>query len=342
MQLSLIQTIDELTSLAAEWNHLLDCCSASHVPFLRHEYQRVWWSTLGGGEWEAGQLHTVIARHENGELAAIAPLFSSQDLSGSRVLSLIGSIEISDYLDFIVSPSLVSEFAEALLDFLVAEPSPSWKFLDLVNVPEDSPSLDALLYAAHKAGWGYFIEKLQPCPYIPLPGDWETYLGGIDKKQRHEIRRKMRRLEASTDSVRWYMVDDAGRLDDEISSFFELMSYDPQKKSFLTDLMRQQLRSSMHAAFDAGWLQLTFMEIGGQKAAAYLNFDYAGHIWVYNSGFNPDFRDLSPGWVLLAELLKWANENRRLAFDFMRGGEDYKYRFGAVDRHVVRMRLSPR
>lgn len=341
MQLSLIQSINELTSLSAEWNHLLDCCSASHVPFLRSEYQRVWWSTLGGGEWESGELHTVIARQENGELAGIAPLFTTRDISGSRILSLIGSVEISDYLDFIVSPSLVSEFTEALLNFLAAESDPHWDVLDLVNLPEDSPSLDALLSAASKLGWSYYLEKLQPCPYIPLPGDWETYLAGIDKKQRHEIRRKMRRLESSTEPARWYIVDDPVRLDEEISSFFELMAFDPQKQRFLTELMCQQLRSSMHVAFEAGWLQLAFMEIAGQKAAAYLNFDYAGHIWVYNSGFNPRFRELSPGWVLLAELLKWANENGRLAFDFMRGGEEYKYRFGAVDRHVLRIRLSP-
>jgi CelD/BcsL family acetyltransferase involved in cellulose biosynthesis len=100
--------------------------------------------------------------------------------------------------------------------------------------------------------------------------------------------------------------------------------------------MRQQMHASIHAAFKAGWLQLAFLEIGGEKAAGYLNFDYAGHIWVYNSGLNPAFREYSPGWVLLGYLLQWANENKRLSFDFMRGDEDYKYRFGAVDRQIVR------
>lgn len=342
MQLSLIQSIDELTTISNEWNDLLACCSASHVPFLRSEYLRVWWSTLGGGEWDSGDLFTVIARQENGELAGVAPLFFTNNHTGESALMLLGSIEISDYLDFIVSPSLADEFAEALLLFLGSDPSPRWKILDLYNILEDSASLDALLKAASKFGWKFDVEKLQPCPYIPLPGDWETYLGGIDKKQRHEIRRKMRRLEAHTEPTSWYFVSDPLRLDDEITAFFQLMSEDPEKKSFLTGKMRDQLRSCMHAAFDAGWLQLVFMEIAGRKAASYLNFDYAGHVWVYNSGFSSEFRELSPGWVLLSNLLKWSNENQRLAFDFMRGGEDYKYRFGAVDRHVVRVRLSPR
>ncbi len=111
-----------------------------------------------------------------------------------------------------------------------------------------------------------------------------------------------------------------------------LMAQDPEKQRFLTQAMRTQMRDAVHAAFKDGWLQLAFMEVDGQKAAGYLNFDYAGHIWVYNSGLNFTLRELSPGWVLLGYLLKWANENQRRAFDFMRGDEDYKYRFGAVDR----------
>jgi len=118
------------------------------------------------------------------------------------------------------------------------------------------------------------------------------------------------------------------------------MAQDPEKQSFLTQTMRTQMRDAVHAAFKGGWLQLAFMEVDGQKAAAYLNFDYAGHIWVYNSGLNFALRELSPGWVLLGNLLKWANDHQRTSFDFLRGGEDYKYRFGAINRYVVRASIS--
>ena len=100
--------------------------------------------------------------------------------------------------------------------------------------------------------------------------------------------------------------------------------------------MRQQMREVVRVAFRGGWLQLAFLEVGGQKAAAYLNFDFNNQVWVYNSGLDFSFRELSPGWVLLGYLLKWANENQRSEFDFLRGNEDYKYRFGAVDRYIVR------
>ena len=63
--------------------------------------------------------------------------------------------------------------------------------------------------------------------------------------------------------------------------------------------MRAQMRATAHAAFREGYLQLAFMEVFGQKAGGYLNFDYGNKIWVYNSGLDRQFMELSPGWVLL-------------------------------------------
>jgi CelD/BcsL family acetyltransferase involved in cellulose biosynthesis len=340
MQLEILRTLNINDPVANEWNELLACCSASHVPFLRYEYLSGWWNTLGGGEWKDGELFTVLARHENQKLIGVAPLFYTQNLDDKPALMLLGSIEISDYLDFIVRLPDNRQFVEALFDLLASDQAPAWQALDFYNLPETSPTLAVLQEAVEGRGWTYQQQQLQSCPYIPLPGDWETYLAGIDKKQRHEIRRKMRRAEENMPPARWYIVEDEAALDGEIEDFFTLMAQDPEKDRFLTQEMRAQMRDSIHAAFEAGWLQLAFMEVDGQKAAGYLNFDYAGHIWVYNSGLNFAFRELSPGWVLLGNLLKWANDHRRESFDFMRGDEDYKYRFGAVNRFIYRALIN--
>ncbi|HEX7973154.1 MAG TPA: GNAT family N-acetyltransferase [Anaerolineales bacterium] len=338
MQLTVLRTIEELDELAVEWNHLL-ANSASDVPFLRHEYLTTWWRTLGGGEWPSGELFVVTARQEGGQLCGIAPLFFTQNREGKRALLLLGSIEISDYLDLIARPEDLPAFIPALLDFLSGPQAPAWQMLDWYNLPESSPTLAELKKAAGRCGWVFTQEPLQHCPYIPLPGDWEAYLSGIDKKQRHEVRRKIRRAEEYLEPVCWYIVDDEASLEAETDAFLELMAQDEKKERFLTESMRAQMHLTVQAAFRAGWLQLAFIEVGGQKAAAYLNFDYANHIWVYNSGLNVNYRELSPGWVLLGRLLQWANENMRAAFDFMRGEEDYKYRLGGIDRQIVRVNI---
>lgn len=343
MQLTLLRTTAEFKLLAQEWNQLLKK-SASHVPFLRHEYLFAWWQTLGGGEWKNAaspepELCLIVGRHPDGSLAGIAPLFFTMNRQGEPALMLLGSIEISDYLDLIVTPEDLYTFVPALLDFLDRPEFPSWAVLDFYNLLESTPTLPALQSAGKQRGWDFQSEKLQHCPAIPLASDWESYLAGIDKKQRHEIRRKIRRIEGSDLESRWYIVEDQARLADEMDAFFDLMAFDPAKKAFLTSDMRSQMHLIAEAAFTAGWLQLAFIELDGEKAAAYLNFDYGNQIWVYNSGINFDLGALSPGWVLLGYLIQWAIEHGRASFDFMRGDEDYKYRFGGIDRRILRATL---
>ena len=206
--------------------------------------------------------------------------------------------------------------------------------LDFYNILEDSPTLPVLRTFPEAV-----IVELQHSPYIKLPGDWETYICSIDKKQRHEIRRKMRRAAEAEVPAELYFTTEADKLEADMESFLALMAQDEEKAVFLTPAMRDQMKEIMRMAFVGHVLQLVFLKIGGEFAAGYLNADYLNRIWVYNSGLDRRFMDYSPGWVLLGHLLRWANENKRDELDFMRGDEEYKYRFGAVDRHIVRVTL---
>jgi len=337
MEYAIIRSAPELDALGPEWNHLLES-SPVQAPFLRHEYQVIWWQTRGGGEWPQADLAVVTAR-EGSQLVGIAPLFSTVNLEGEPALMLLGSVEISDYLDLLVIPEKRGEFIAGLLAFLEAEESPAWKVLDWYNILESSPTLPALKNAAAERGWDYTEQLCTPCSYIHLPGDWEAYLASIDKKQRHEVRRKMRRFENAGLTTRWYIVEDPAALEAESQAFLDMMALDPEKADFLTSPMRTQNLEVMRCAFEQGCLQLAFLEVDGRKAAGFFNFDYLNTIWVYNSSLDPALAEYSPGWVLLGYLLQWANQNKRAVFDFLRGSEDYKYRFGAVKRFVMRARL---
>ena len=338
MDFALHRDFSELASLAEDWNKLLSD-SVTHIPFLRHEYLSAWWTTRGGGEWPESELAVVTAR-QGDRLVGVAPVFSARNRDGNKALLLLGSIEISDYLDILARRADLPAFLGGLLDFFAQPGKLDWQLLDWHNLPEASPTLPFLQAEAEKRGWNFTREQTYHVPAIPLTGDFETYLAGIDKKQRHEIRRKMRRAEESGQNVRWYIVEDASTLDAELEAFLDLMAEDPEKAAFLNPAMRTQMRLACRAAFECGWLQLAFLEADEQKAAGYLNFDYLNRIWVYNSGISRRFMDLSAGWVLLGYLLQWANEKKRSEFDFMRGNEDYKYRFGGVDKFVVRAKVT--
>lgn len=322
---------------AQEWNALLKD-SISDTPFLRHEYQRLWWEHRGGGEWKNAQLILVTAR-EGDQLIGVAPLFIAE-YENQPALLLNGSIEISDYLDLVVRKDDHARFVTGLLDFLASNLAGNWSKLDWYNLPDDSPTLAALKAESESRGWTHLEEVYRPTPRIPLNGNFEDYLANIEKKQRHEIRRKMRRAAESDLNVRFVIVDQTADIEPELNAFFDLMVQDPNKASFLHPAMREQMTAFLRVAHDNGYLWLGFLEIDGVKTAASLNFDYNGKLWGYNSGVSRSHMELSPGWVLLANVIQWCCENGRYEFDFMRGDEDYKYRLGGVNRFVMRARVS--
>jgi CelD/BcsL family acetyltransferase involved in cellulose biosynthesis len=318
------------------WNALVEQ-SIADTPFSRYEYLSEWWKTLGGGEWQDAEL-VLVSATENNQFVGIAPLFITK-YDGQPALMLVGSIEISDYLDLIVREGDLSRFLSGLLDFLGSH-ADKWSTLDWYNLPDSSPTLAALKAEAEKRGWTHHEEIYRPTPRIPLNGSFEEYLARIDKKQRHEIRRKMRRATESDKNVRFHIVDGTEDINAEINAFFELMVHDPGKAEFLHPAMREQMTVTIQNAHTQGYLWLAFLEIDGAKTAASLNFDYKNKLWGYNSGVSREHMELSPGWVLLSYTIQWCCENGRYEFDFMRGDEEYKYRFGGANQYVMRVRLT--
>lgn len=332
---------DPLEAIKNDWQGLLKEC-ASDVPFLSYDYLHAWWQTRGGGEWPSSSELVLLVASEDERLIGVAPLFHATNLQGKPALMFIGAIEVSDFLDFIARPEDLSEFIHAVIDYLTqSEDIPPWEVLDFFNILEDSPSRALLASEAQARGWSHEEVHLQPAPYIPLPGDYEQYLAQIDKKQRHEIRRKLRNVAQSPLESNLYFVDDLNRLSDETQAFIEMMAQDPNKSAFLTSKMRQHIHNTAQVAFENGWLQLAFFTLNGEKAAANMSFIYDQRLWLYNSGWEWEFREYSPGWVLLAYMLQWANENAITEFDFMRGDEPYKYKFGGIDRHIYRVTMTP-
>ncbi len=322
---------------ASDWNTLVEA-GISDTPFLRHEILSQWWKTLGGGEWKEADL-VLISASENGNLIGIAPLFKA-DYDGRLALLLVGSVEISDYLDLIVRLEDLPRFLTGLIDFLIRSELFEGLPFDWYNLVESSPTLAALKAESENRGWTYHEEIYRPTPRIALNSDFEAYLAGIEKKQRHEIRRKMRRAAESEVPVHFYILEDASALESEMEAFFQLMAQDSNKAGFLKPAMREHMSAIIRSAFSQGYLWLAFLTVDGVKAAAALNFDYKNKLWGYNSGVSHDFLELSPGWVLLSHQLQWACEHGRYEFDFMRGDEEYKYRFGGVNKYVMRAILT--
>lgn len=329
MYTELIHGDDAFSRLAGEWDELVDC-SMTATPFQSLGYQQAWWSNLGPGD-----LHTITVRDDGGQLAAIASFYI---VDGQLYFN--GCTEETDYLDLIAPADRADLLWDCVFDVLEGDGFPRWQGLDLCNIPDASPSREILRRQAEKRGYQFSSAVQEVCPVVTLPDTFDAYLMELDKKQRHEIRRKRRRANAAKAELA--IIGPEDDLAEAVETFLDLLQKSmPEKADWLNEGRRAVFHEVARAAMAAGTLKLMFLAHRGSRAAALFNFDYKNRIWVYNSGFDvAEFGYLSPGVVLTTGAIERAIEDGRGTFDFLRGDESYKYHFGARDTTIYRIQMS--
>lgn len=313
--------------LKDEWNNLVVRSSANRI-FSTWEWQATWWEV-----YHPGDLWVLVCRADDNSLLGIAPWFIGTTETGDRFVATIGCKEVTDYLDVIIDRDFEEPVIRLFAEYL-AQNTQMFDRIEFCNVSEDSISCRLMPAVLEACGFSVRVEKEDVCPIIRLPDSWADYLNMLDKKQRHELRRKLRRTHSGSPQIDWYIVGPEHNPDEEMDHFLTLMAAsDPNKARFLQDPQNTAFfRKLVTVLLPLGWLQLIFLTVNGHRAAAYLNFDYNRHISVYNSGLKPDeFGHLSPGIVLLAFNIQHAIQTQHEIFDFLQGDETYKYHMGAQD-----------
>lgn len=331
MRTELYTTAEAFETLKPAWNALL-ARSTSDVIFLTWEWQSTWWLT-----YEAGQLWIAAVYDMDDRLVGIGPWFI-HNRDGERVVRTIGCVDVTDYVDIIVDRDCVEPVQLALAE-LMLEHRKAFDRINLCNIPEASPTYTRFPDLLRQLDFDADMVLQEVCPIIHLPDDWEDYLAMLDKKQRHELRRKIRKAESEAD-IKWTVLEAEADFEPSVDAFLVLMAASqPAKAEFLAESRNLAFfRRILRLTFDKGWLRLSFLYVNGTPVAAYCDFDYNQHILVYNSGLNlNEYAHLSTGIVLLCYNIRHAIETKRNVFDFLRGNETYKYRMGAVDTRVYKL-----
>ena len=347
----------------ATWDALVAQTPAA-TPFSRHCVQRAWWDAYG--QTAHDQTLVVADAAEPDAIVGIAPLMHRHELEPGDVAArttirhrpgcelrpvpasatavFFGASYHADYATVLATPANLNAVCEAVAVFLATEGSDRWDVVDLRRLRAGDPATDALAKAleweAPKADWVVTREQEDVCPIVTLaPGmDYEAYLGTLGGKERHEIRRKIRRAEAAGE-VR---LESSARPIDDLDAFVELH----QKRWGADGLFPATEGGAASRRFFAGLfgecardgvVDLSFLTVGGRRIAAGVTFDDSEAVYYYNAGVEPDARELSPGVVMVACYVQRAIELGRTRLDFLRGDEPYKYEWGAVDAPIERL-----
>ena len=325
-----IQTLPGLDALdEGRWNTLL-ALSAQPSVFMTWQWQAAWLRAYGGGR----PLQLLAASDATESLVALLPLHEAEP----GLWRIVGGVDVSDYLDLIAAAGREEEAWEALLQHRAADRS-AWH---LRGIRAESPTAQRLPGLAPAHGLTATVEREERCPVLRLPESWDAYLAMLSGKARHEMRRKMRKLEAELPDVRVRHVTGSTGWDGALDQFLRLHRLSRTGKAkFMDETMERFFRDALGSLAAAGWARLWFLDSADTPIAAFICTEYGPSVGLYNSGFDPVHARLAPGIVLLGHVIRDAIERRVPVFDFLRGEEPYKYAFGPVPTDLLSVRVAP-
>jgi len=306
---------ENFTSLAeyvTDWRLNLKWPSVFILPF----WLQTWWDHFGEG-YEL----LLFSVWKEGALIGIAPL-KYQDSTAS----LLGSPDVCDYLDFITVPGEEKHFFHALLATLDEQ---GIMKLELYGQRPEAAIFGNIFPKKQSKGWKGSFERENVSSEINLASSWESYIAALDKKQRHEVRRKIRKLENETQSFTYKLLAERDEITGFIPRFLEMFLNNPEKKEFMDSKMESFFRHLISAAAETGLVRFGYLELDGSVVAAVLFFDYQERIYLYNSGYDSEYFALSVGLLAKIFCIRDNIERGKQVFDFLKGREIYKSRLGS-------------
>ncbi|MBT8199242.1 MAG: GNAT family N-acetyltransferase [Acidimicrobiia bacterium] len=277
-------------------------------PFVRAGFLKAWWSSFGTPD---EPLEVVV------DDTGLVPLWHTVD-----AIRFAGDPDLTDY-----HAPLGIDGSQLLVDFVLSRSRGTSYVFD--SMPEEAASSIAAFFSYQ----GVDVEPQQHAVAmrLALPISFDEYLMSIGKKQRHEMRRKVRRFAEQLGDP----ILTEGDAFDDLELFFSFhRQAEGDKGTFMTETRADFFRELLK--IDGARLDV-LRDGSGEPVAASFGFVDADAYYLYNSAYDPAKADTSPGIVMLSMLIEQAIGDERRWFDFLKGDETYKYRLGAEERPLYQV-----
>lgn len=305
-----------LHALARQWWGLWHRSPAA-TPFLTPAWMLPWWQ-----QFAPGHLRTVAVLR-GPQLVGLAPLYLEQDGMRTRLLPL--GIPLSDYLDVLVDPSRQGECAALLMESILAL---CWDRFELEELLEEAAAWTLPCPATATSE----TRQQGRCPVLYLDCS-EDLNGAVPSRRRRQLRRALRAARRRGETVIEPAECSPRVFLDHLFRLHHACWERRGESGVLSDPAVQGFhRKALPRLAGAGLARCYLLRIDDAVVGAYYGFLNRAKAYAYIGGFDPDFAEESPGSILIGHALAEAVREGATEFHFLRGGEAYKYSWGAVDR----------
>jgi CelD/BcsL family acetyltransferase involved in cellulose biosynthesis len=195
------------------------------------------------------------------------------------------------------------------------------------------PANCQLIECAKESGWQ--VRDAETCPVLSLPPTWDEYLKQLGKNMREQIKRYPKRLEKEF-AVEYSLARNEEEVRSAMDELFRLHGQRWRARGqtgVLATPKRQRFHRAVADAFlNKDWLRLWTLRCNGEAVCVLLNYAHNGKYFFFIGGFDPNFSRWSVGTCLFSKIFQHAIDEGATEFDFLKGEEEYKYRFGAQNR----------
>ena len=310
------------------WERILERDPGAGI-FGHPAWLQAWWESLGSGDL------TLALVWDDGDPVAVFPTCTCGGEEG--LLSFLGSQDVTDEQTPVAVPGREAEALRFFVDWATTDGGCGrFRFH---SVPEGNRWLGIIEEVATSAGLGFRRDVVDVAPVIDLPDTFDAYLAGLDGHDRHELRRKRRRL---SELGEWQVrrAHEVG-WEADLTAFFDFHRQAPgEKAGFFTPVRERFFRRLAADLFLFGLARLDVLDLDGEPVACTFSYDFRGTLALYNSSFRPDLAKHAPGMVLVGSLIEQSIVEGKRCFDFLRGDEAYKKRFGPTPRAVYQVSLG--
>ncbi len=343
LQVEIVDDVEGFDRLREEWQGL----HARTVPrnvFSSFVWSRTWWRYFG-----TGRRPFLVVVRDRDRLLALAPLELSRLHLGPfsvRALQIIGTagvpsrgMGLADRADFLVEPGR-SDALDQLVRSIVEEQA--WDVLLLRGVPESSPTLRALESKLRTERVFLRRRRRSNSFVLALPATWDAFVASKSAKWRKTYRAQTNRAERAgrVDYARHFPCSpqDLERSWEQLLAI-NLDSWKAGRGTGLLqlDALRAFFREVTAAAAEEGLLDLTLARLDGEPFAYELYLSTPETAGAYDGAYRRKMAHLSPGILITGFLIRDSIERGMKSFDFMRGDEPYKQRWGGEERHEVQL-----
>ncbi len=255
----------------------------------------------------------------------------------SSTVSFMGDADTCDYQDFITLKGAETAFINTLLDHFEQE---GIKRVELRHLRPESVVLQYMLPIAISRGYSVKSSPEAVTSEIYLPSSWNEYLGMIGRKQRHEVRRKLRRL-SEVGNFDYFLSNGSDSVNHLIQDFLHLFNQNGGKKAAFMTYENACFFKLLSAKFGRyGLMRFGCLNVNSHQVAMIMVFDYNNTIYLYNSAYHPSWRHVSAGLVSKAMGIKEAIGLNRSKWEFLKGEEKYKRHLGGQEVKLYSMEIK--